>query len=119
MNYKSPDVDKLRAEYLLSYKEEFLSLNNLKIGDTVVARFMLEEIHRKDRGSGMDKITFGRNAEAILKEDENGFLYAESTEEYHFYSLTSSGHYGRRGYKEWYKSEKRKAIHKYGSGFIS
>lgn len=106
--YKIPNLEK---EYKLRFKEEFLKLNGLQIGDEVEMEFNYEKITREK--SKEHKVTFSKTLKGILKETEEGFLYAESLEVLPFYKFVN---HIRRGY---YESTPRKSVIKFGTGFIN
>jgi len=109
MTYIIPDI---KADYFLKFKEVFLSENNLQIGSSIIWPFDYEKISTNYDGRGQSKYVFQKECEGILKEDASGFLYAESIEKLPFYELK------KQGRKEWYGSEYRHSIHKFGTGFL-
>lgn len=113
MKYELPDIKK---DYFRIYKERFLAINNLKVGDVVVIPFIYH-ILRSNYKRQMERYNETKECEAILKEDNNGALIAESIEKLEFYSLTNNGLTGR-GRKEWYKKEMKQALYKFGQGFL-
>ena len=113
MKYKLPD---LKDEYFRIFKERFLALNNLKVGDVVVIPFNYHIIRSSYKGKP-ERYNNTKECEAILKEDNNGALIAESIEKLDFYNNTNNGLTGR-GRKEWYKKEMKPALYKFGSGFM-
>lgn len=112
MEYKQPDKDTLQRVYKLAFKEEFLRINNLKVGDEIEWSFPYEAIKSRYNKRGQDRYTFSRIIRGILKEDESGFLYAESLETVPFYHLET------KGKSEFYKQEMKHSVVRLGTGFI-
>ena len=112
MNYIVPNADEIKKQVRLKYKEEFLRLNNLKIGDLVILDFPYQRVYKEPRKQE-NTVTWHKSAEGILKEDENGYLYAESLELMDFYKWNDDN---RR--RPFYKSERRKSIYKFHIGFV-
>jgi len=110
--YLMPDKESLKSDFLLKYKYQFLSLNDLKIGDAVVMEFDYEKIHTNYNRKGESKFNWKQKCEGILKEDENGFLYAESKEKLPFYHLESKGR------KDYYVRELKHSIIRFGEGYL-
>ena len=106
MNYKFPDSEAMKHQALLKYKEEFLKLNDLKIGDKVTLDFPYHRVYKEPRKEP-NRVTWEKQAEGILKEDEQGYLYAESLENMDFYRFDN--HFRRPEYK----LEKRKSVFKF------
>lgn len=104
-----PEAQPILIKSLVEFKNKFLQLNQLVLGDKIECHFHFEVLRTKHIGSGMDKFSFSRDAMGILKEDKNGVLYCESEEDFSFFHLTDNGLTGRSR-REWYKEEKRKAI---------
>lgn len=95
--------------FLLSYKEEFLRTNRVKVGDSIKVQFYYEILRPKYRGSGSNKYTERKIADGILKEDNQGVLYVESVEDLQYYELKTNGLSGRSR-REWYDKVRRKGI---------
>jgi len=112
MNYKLPDKEEIKKQILLKYKDEFLSINNLKIGDLVTLEFPYQRVYKEPRKQE-NTVTWNKTAEGILKEDENGYLYAESLDLFDFYRWNDDNK--RRPF---YKLERRKSVFKFRLGFI-
>jgi hypothetical protein len=112
VEYVFPDKEKIKHEIKIKFKEEFLKLNNLKIGDSVTLEFPYQRVYKEPRKQE-NTVTWNKISEGILKEDENGYLYAESLELMDFYKWNDDN---RR--KPFYKSERRKSIYKFHIGFI-
>lgn len=102
MKYLFPDSEEINKQVLLKYKEEFLKLNNLKIGDLVTLEFPFQRVYKENT------ITWNKPMDGFLKEDENGYLYAESLEDADFYRWNSDNR--RRPY---YELQRRKSIFKF------
>jgi len=103
MNYFFPQTKEIKRQMRIKYGEEFLRMNNLKVGDKVTLEFPYEKVYNQPR-VGMSRVTFKKEAEGILKLDENGFLYAESLENFSFYQLQTDKK------KDYYKHSQRKSI---------
>jgi len=106
MKPQMPDIKKYKIEFLKNYQNEFLKINNLKIGDTVVMSFPYE-IWR----SGQVMVT-NKEAEGVLKVDKDGILFAESVEDMPFFTCHT------RGRRTTYNQIERKAIAKIGTTVI-
>jgi hypothetical protein len=117
VEYKYPDKEKLQDEYLKKYGEEFLKLNNLKLGDIITIKFTYEEVKSQYKSRKLERYTSNKLANGILKSNEKGLLYAESIEDMEFYHHCSNGLSGRSN-RTWYKKVMKKSIHKFGTGFI-
>lgn len=117
MEYKLPDKLKLQNEYLKRYGEEFLLLNDLKVGDEVILDFNYQSIHTKYNSRELERFNNYKKAKGILKLDENGCLFAESIDDADFYVSKSNGFCGRSR-RTWYQLERKKSIYKFGVGFI-
>jgi len=117
LEYNFPDKAKLQNEYLVKYGEQFLILNNLKVGDEVILEFPYEGVSQKYKSREMEKYTYKKKVKGILKIDEQGRLYAESLEDMQFYNYTSNGFSGRSR-KSWYQPISKKSIVKFGTGFV-
>jgi len=112
IEYQYPDKDKIKREIKLAFREEFLKLNNLKIGDSVILEFPYQRVYKEPRKQE-NTVTWNKLSEGILKEDKDGYLYAESLELFDFYRWNTDN--VRRPF---YKLERRKSIHKFNIGFI-
>jgi hypothetical protein len=112
-----PDKLKLQNEYLVKYGEEFLKLNNLKIGDEIEIEFPYEGISQKYKSREMEKFSYSKKMKGVLKLDERGRLFAESIEDMQFYNYTSNGFSGRSR-KSWYQSISKKSAVFFGTGFV-
>lgn len=112
-----PDTTELKKQYNLQYKEMFLKENDLKVGDEITCEFDYDVLRPRYRKPGSDKFNFRKEGKGILKEDENGFLYAESIDLFSFYYHADNGIFGR-GRREWYIEEKKKAIRKFYNSFL-
>ena len=108
-----PDKTKLQLQYKKIYGNEFLRLNNLKVGDCVKMEFDYQKIESIPRSKGKLIKTYKKNTEGVLKLDNDGVLYAESNELMDFYYV-SYDFYNRAKYN----LQKRKSIIKFGGGFI-
>ena len=115
--YQFPNTAQLQTEYRIKFKEQFLALNNLKVGDTILWEFRYETVRTNYGGRGQSRFSMEKVCEGVLKEDSSGCLYAESIESLPFYWLTNNGLSGRSR-REWYATEKRPSIHQFGTGFI-
>lgn len=112
MNLIFPDTKRLHIEFLKTYRDEFLKLNNLKVGDEIELEFDYQQLRSRYKSREMDSYTWQKLAKGILKLDEDGCLYAESLDDFTFYHHVQV--YGK--YK--WQSEIRKSIKKFGTGFI-
>lgn len=112
MKYLLPDSEEIKKQALLNYKNEFLRLNDLKIGDLINIEFPYQRVYREPRKEE-NTVTWNKLADGILKEDKDGFLYAESLEEMDFYKWNSDNR--RRPY---YELKKRKSVFKFRIGFL-
>jgi len=117
LEYNFPDKAKLQNEYLVKYGEQFLILNNLKVGHEVILEFPYEGVSQKYKSREMEKYTYKKKVKGILKIDEQGRLYAESLEDMQFYNYTSNGFSGRSR-KSRYQPISKKSIVKFGTGFV-
>ena len=115
MEYILPDKTRLLTDYFKKYGEEFLKLNNLKVGDTTKLRFPYHTLHSKYHSRQMDKCTDYKEVAGILKIDQDGILYAESIDDMNFYFSRSNGLSGR-SFKSWYELKRQKSIIKFGDG---
>ena len=111
IEYLYPDKDKIKHEIKLQFKKDFLKLNNLKIGDEVYLKFPYHRIYKESR-KPEQRLTWYKEAEGILKEDENGYLYAESLLSMPFYQLNTDKK------KDFYQMVNKKSIHHFNIGFI-
>ena len=112
-NYLLPDEKELNSFYLKKYGEEFLKLNNLKVGDRIRTAFTYEVVTQIPRSKGKEKRKHKKIADGILKIDERGMLYAESDELMSFYTV-SFDFYNRKIFN----LKKQKSKIKLGAGFI-
>jgi len=112
---KFPNIN---IDYLRMYKNEFLELNNLKIGDEIIWNFKYDTLRGRYKSREMDKFSAYEKSKGILKEDDNGVLFVESIKDYNFYNYTSNGLTGRSR-KSWYQLEKKKAMNYFGTGYVS
>ena len=112
-NYLLPDEKELNSFYLKKYGEEFLKLNNLKVGDRIRTAFPYEVVTQIPRSKGKEIREHKKIADGILKLDERGMLYAESDELMSFYTI-SFDFYNRKIFN--HKQQKSKI--KLGAGFI-
>ena len=110
-----PDKLRLQNEYLIKYGNEFLSLNNLKVGDIIDFEFPYEGIHQRFKSREMAKSTYKKTTKGILKKDDVGRLIVESVEDLPFYEYLSNAISGKRSC---YKLVNRKSIVKLGTGFV-
>lgn len=115
--YTMPNDLILKNEYLKNYGNEFLKLNNLKIGDEVEMNFSYEGISQGYKTREMSKYTYKQKAKGILKIDENGLLFAESLDNFPFYEYKNNNLSGRSR-RNYYQEYKKKSIIKFGVGFI-
>lgn len=110
-----PETKKLHIEFLKTYRDEFLKLNNLKIGDKIEIEFDYQVLRSSYNRREQNAYTFQKLCKGILKLDDDGCLYAESLDDFTFYSNVpirpDSNKYG-------WRSESRKSIKKFGTGFI-
>lgn len=110
-----PDTKKLHIEFLKTYRDEFLKLNNLKIGDEIELEFDYQVLRTSYNRREQNAYTFKKLAKGVLKLDEDNCLYAESLDDFTFYwnapLRTGSNKYA-------WRSENRKSIKKLGTGFI-
>lgn len=111
IQYLYPDKDKIKHEIKIKFKEDFLKLNNLKIGDEVYLKFPYHRIYKEPR-KPEQRITWYKDMEGVLKEDDNGYLYAESLESMSFYKLNNEKK------KDFYEHYYKKSIHSFDIGFI-
>lgn len=107
-----PDKTEIQKEYNLKYKELFLQANNLKVGDEIICNFEYETIHPKYKSREMEKFTHRKPGKGILKQDENGYLYAESIDMNTFYIWESS-----RTKRGSYRMVQKKSICKFYNSF--
>jgi hypothetical protein len=114
---KKPEIPNLKNDILIMVKNEFLKLNNLKIGDSILWNFRYEELKSQYRKREMARVSFNEESEGILKESEEGFLFVESVNNYSFYTHTWNGRSGRQS-KYNYVRAMKKATHFFGTGFI-
>ena len=108
-----PDTKKLHIEFLKTYRDEFLKLNNLKVGDEIELEFDYEKLSSKYKSRELQTHTYQKVAIGILKLNEDGCLYAESINDFDFYN-----HVKVRGNRYEYRKDSRKSIKKFGTGFI-
>lgn len=113
MEYKYPNKAKLINTYLKNYGEEFLSLNNLNIGDKVMLEFTCHELKSKYKSREMERFTKSVLSEGILKIGITGGLIAESIIEMSFYYQQSNGRSGR-DYRTWYDLRMQKPVIEFG-----
>lgn len=106
-----PDKKSLQKEYLLKYRDQFLSLNNLKVGDEISLSFTCNNLIGKQIYL-TSKITKG-----VLKLDDNGVLYAESLDNMPFYRHMDNGLSGRSK-RSWVQRTEAKSKYFFGDGFI-
>jgi hypothetical protein len=117
--YLYPDKQQLENEYLKKYGEEFLKLNNLKVGDEVEMNFDYEGISSGyGRGAEPNKYTYKKLAKGILKITHLGLLYAESIENMPFFDWVNNNRTGRAR-RAWYQPNPKKSVIKFGVGYIS
>lgn len=109
--YLYPDKEKIIHDIKIKFKEDFLKINNLKIGDEVYLKFPYHRTYKEPR-KPEQRLTWYKDSEGILKEDVNGYLYAESIELMTFYKLNTDKK------KEFYQSYRKKSIHNFNIGFI-
>jgi len=107
-----PDTKQLHIEFLKNYGDEFLRINNLKLGDEIEIEFDYEQLRSGYKSRELNRTVWKKLAKGILKLDEDGCLYAESFEDFTFYWQEYI--FGK--YK--WNSESRKSIRKFGTGFI-
>jgi len=112
MKYLLPDSAEIKKQVLLKYKEEFLKLNNLKIGDLVTLEFPYQRVYKEPRKQE-NTVTWNKPMEGILKEDKDGYLYAESLEDADFYRWNSDNM--RRPF---YELQRRKSTFKFRPSLI-
>ncbi|HET8735909.1 MAG TPA: hypothetical protein VFM69_04880 [Pricia sp.] len=112
-----PEIPNLETKILLMLKDEFLRLNNLKVGDHIIWNFRYDTTRQAYKSRRMDKYSAREEGEGVLKTDEKGFLFVESLKDYSFYNHTNNGLTGRSR-REWYQREMRKSKHYFGVGFI-
>ena len=110
-----PIVPNLKSEILIMVKNEFLKLNNLKIGDSIIWNFRYDTLRSQYKG-GMASYGANEESEGILKENKDGFLYVESVKEYSFYTHKWNQRSGRQSRHNWERTM-RKAQHFFGTGF--
>lgn len=103
VKYVLPDQNQMKIDYFLKYKEVFLSLNGLKVGDTVTLPFEYEYLRTQYKKRSMSKYSGTKICEGVLKETEQGFLYAESNEFLPFYKEGSRGGWVEQQRKSQYK----------------
>jgi len=110
-----PDTKKLHIDFLKTYRDEFLKLNNLKVGDEIELEFDYDVLRSAYKSREMNKYTLKKLAKGTLKLDDDGCLYAESLDDFTFYWHAPI----RPGSTKYaWKSENRKSIKKFGTGFI-
>lgn len=114
---KKPIIPNLQSEYLLMIKECILKENDLKIGDRILWEFDHDIIRSGYKRGTQAKYNIKKLCEGILKEDENGFLYAESIEDLDFYQSKYKNEFKMTGH--YYKLVKKKSKHYFGSGWVS
>lgn len=114
---KKPELPSLKGKFLIIYKEEFLKLNNLEVGDHIIWNFRYDTLRSAYKKREMNRYSAYEESEGVLKVDENGYLFVESLKKYSFHNPTSNGLSGRSR-REWYQREIRKAKHYFGTGFI-
>lgn len=110
-----PDTKKLHIEFLKTYRDEFLRINNLKVGDEVELEFDYQVLRTSYNRREQNAYTWQKLAKGILKLDEDGCLYAESLDNFTFYWHAPIR---PNSNKYTWKSENRKSIKKFGTGFI-
>lgn len=111
IEYKYPDTLEIKHEVKIAFKKEFLRLNNLKIGDEVYLKFPYQRVYKEPRKQP-NTVTWTKDMEGILKEDKDGYLYAETLENMDFYEWQSDCK------RPFYKHVSRKSIFKFNIGFI-
>lgn len=109
--YLTPDKNKIKHEIKIKFKDEFLSLNNLKIGDLVILPFDFQRVYKEPRKQP-NTVTWTQMENGILKEDKDGYLYAESLKDMQFYRLNTDSK------REFYESYYKKSIYRFSIGFI-
>lgn len=85
MEYLLPSNEDMKIKLLVNYGEEFLRLNNLKVGDIVELKFPYQSIHNGHRNSEVNRYTWKKKEKGILCLDDKGCLFAESLELMDFY----------------------------------
>ena len=65
-----PIVPNLKSEILIMVKNEFLKLNNLKIGDSIIWNFRYDTLRSQYKG-GMASYGANEESEGILKENKD------------------------------------------------
>lgn len=113
MKYKLPDI---KDEYFRLYRDKFLSMNNLKVGDDVIIPFNYH-IVRNSYKNKIERHNRTKECVATLKVDDNGRLYAESHDKLDYYHLENNGLTGRSR-REWYARKRRNGIYKFGQGWL-
>lgn len=112
----NPILPNLKKEILIMFKNEFLKLNSLKIGDSIMWSFGYQELKSAYKGS-MNSYSICEKSEGVLKENKEGFLYVESVKEYSFYTHIWNQRSGRQSRHTW-KRTMKKAKHFFGTGSI-
>ncbi len=111
---KYPDKNHLEKQFLRNYGEQFLSLNNLKVGEVIEIEFPYHQL--KSNYKQTARYTYLKLCKGILKLDEWQCLYAESIDNLPFYDSVSISR-GRHIKSEYVRLERRSIV-KFGTGFI-
>ena len=114
-NLIKPTVPQLKDEYLLMIKEAILKENNLKVGDYILWDFDYQVVSSGYKRGEFNRFTHKKLCKGVLKEDENGFLFAESLEDLEFHETAYRDAAMRKSY---YKRVMRRSKHYFGTGFI-
>lgn len=117
-DYIFPDKKDFQNKYLEMYGQQFLEMNNLKVGDEVEMEFPYEQTGRNYNSKEQVKYTYKKKAKGVLKLSETGMLYAESYEDMQFFHWVDNGRSGRSR-RSWYQPMPRKSTIEFGTGFIS
>ena len=104
----------IKTQVLKMYKNEFLKLNKLKIGDEINVEFSYHILRSTYKKNKLERFNNKKLSKGILKENADG-LFVESIDNFHFYENTSNGLTGRQR-REYYKLIRRKAIFKIRCG---
>lgn len=111
-----PEIPDLKNKYLLMLKDSILKNNNLEIGDKILWEFSYQSIKSGYKRGEINRYDYKKLCKGVLKEDENGLLFAESIDDLEFYvseyrnKISQKGHY--------YRKIMKKSIHYFGEGYI-
>ena len=112
MELKYPDKKQMQIEFLHKYRDEFLRINGLKVGDKITMEFPYEVARSGYKRRGQEIYTYKKSMEGVLKVDDNGVLFAESIDFVDNYTTKTKGRSTE------YVCQKIKSKVKFGTGFV-